>query len=489
MANNLYSLLLSFCSVGYQILIASFVCHNFGGELFIYPLMIAFNILGLFFGSLVPERTTIKDLIKIEIIIILIALLSIPLLVFFSINSIIFLNILTIGIILTFLFGFFTGFELPILSKNNLNQILILDYLGALLFSLGFAFIFTPMLGFFYTFGILIAINLMCLISLIKQKKLFFLLFFLIPWISFNNGKYLNWKYEKDDFKISSIERSYYQEIITTKKCIDPLCQDFFLKGYLNSKLQFYNKKSDGADFYHYSMVTPFLSIFPSIKRVLILGGGDGLPLKELVKHNVDVIHMLDLDEKWVSFAKTDNNLTQINNNSFNDPRLQLFFDDAFQFVIKNKNVYDLILIDFPESDNLAGVRVHSIQFKRDLFKLLSEEGIVVVQNDTHSYEGTSKLLMNTLKSANFYPMFGQAFNTNYAGDNITQFIGFKKEDSKEKYAKKYKSLESKFKKIIYTDKFIGSENKYKNDILSIYDPTGLNEEIKLWLRNLFHEK
>lgn len=489
MTNNLYSLLLSFCSVGYQILIASFVCHNFGGEIFVYPLMIAANLLGLFIGSLTSEKESIKDLIKIELVIILVALVSLPFFSFFAVTSLGFLNILSVGVFYTFLFGFLTSFELPILSKNNLNQILIFDYLGALIFSICYVFLFTPIFGFYYTFALLIIINLICLLLLQNKNKLIPLSLFILPWVNINQNFYLKEKYENDGFKIDAIEKSYYQEIITTKKCIDINCNDFFLKGYLNSKMQFYNKKSDKSDFYHYSMISPIIKIFPEIKNVLILGGGDGLPLKELIKHNVNHIDMLDLDEEWVNFSKTNNSIKLINNNAFTDSRLTLYFDDAFQFVLKNNKKYDLIIVDFPESDNLAGVRVHSIQFNRDLFNILSENGIVVVQNDTSSYQGTSKLLLNTLKSAKFFPVFGQAFNTNYAGDNITQFIGFKKENYKDLYKQKYIDLKSDFKKIIYTETFIGDENKYRDAILSIYDPTGLNEEIKQWLGSLFYEK
>jgi spermidine synthase len=154
----------------------------------------------------------------------------------------------------------------------------------------------------------------------------------------------------------------------------------------LNGYNQFESGDWDAA--YHESFAHPALSFIESEKKdisVLVLGSGDGLLLREIEKHSeVKKITIVDIDKEVIESAKNLDFVKNLNKDSFSDPRLKIVIDDAFQYVRKTKEQFDIVYIGFPTPSDYNLLRLYSKEFYFGVAGILSEDGVAVVQ--TNSY-------------------------------------------------------------------------------------------------------
>lgn len=140
---------------------------------------------------------------------------------------------------------------------------------------------------------------------------------------------------------------------------------------------------------YHESLVQiPMLNL-PNAKRALVVGGGDGGVLRELVKHvHLEEIHMVEIDQGVIDVSRE--HLPSVSNGAFEDPRVTMFVQDAFPFVKEATDTYDLIVMDstdvYEEEDGGLSEQLWTESFYRDLHRLLSDEGYLVTQADNLLY-------------------------------------------------------------------------------------------------------
>jgi spermidine synthase len=162
-----------------------------------------------------------------------------------------------------------------------------------------------------------------------------------------------------------------YQNIVLTKDKDD-------IRLYLNGNLQF---SSSDEYRYHESLIhTPF-GFIRSPKKVLILGGGDGLGAREVLKYpSVTGITLVDLDPEISRLAQKNNHLVKINNNSLNNKKVTVVNQDAYQFLSKNKTQYDAIIIDLPDPNNPSLARLYSKEFYKLIGLRLQPYGVFVTQ-------------------------------------------------------------------------------------------------------------
>jgi spermidine synthase len=198
-----------------------------------------------------------------------------------------------------------------------------------------------------------------------------------------NLENYLDSMFYSGNEPVSIIERvnSPYQKIVLTEgKDKERNNLSLFLNGYL----QF---DSNGeSQTYHQTLIDPAFYLAKQHKKVLILGGGDGLPAEEVLKHSdVDKIVDVDIDKAIVDLAKNNPKLSAFNNNSFNNPRVQINIQDAFLYVRNCKEQFDIIIIDFPEGIDIPLARSYSLQFIKDLKHILAPGGIIAFQVDTYN--------------------------------------------------------------------------------------------------------
>ncbi|MFE9819127.1 polyamine aminopropyltransferase [Streptomyces sp. NPDC005773] len=170
-------------------------------------------------------------------------------------------------------------------------------------------------------------------------------------------------------------ETTQYQDIVVTRSTAFTGKPDVRL--FLNGDLQF---SSVDEYRYHESLVHPALSGRRS--DVLILGGGDGLALREVLRYE-DVRHvtLVELDPAMTRLARTFEPLRGLNHSSLDDPRAEVVNADAFNWLRGARQQYDAVIIDFPDPDSASLAKLYSVEFYDLLRRALAPHGHVVVQS------------------------------------------------------------------------------------------------------------
>jgi spermidine synthase len=130
---------------------------------------------------------------------------------------------------------------------------------------------------------------------------------------------------------------------------------------------------------YHEMIAHPALHVHPKVKNALVIGGGDGGTVREILKHpDIQNIHVCEIDEEVILVCKKH---FPALSSGFDDPKVKIFFEDGAVFVQKRKNEYDLIIVD--SSDPIGPAEVlFKERFYRNMFDALTEDGITVTQSE-----------------------------------------------------------------------------------------------------------
>ncbi|RYZ73010.1 MAG: hypothetical protein EOP05_10435, partial [Proteobacteria bacterium] len=137
---------------------------------------------------------------------------------------------------------------------------------------------------------------------------------------------------------------------------------------------------SDTERIYHDTMIHGAINLAKNIpEKVLIIGGGDGLLVRELLKYpEVKSITLIELDPKMIDLANTYKPLTDINGHSLKDPRVHVEVADGFSWLRKNRQIFDSIIIDLPHPVSVDLSRLYSIEFYKFVRARLSDTGYMV---------------------------------------------------------------------------------------------------------------
>jgi len=138
---------------------------------------------------------------------------------------------------------------------------------------------------------------------------------------------------------------------------------------------------------YHECLFT-MPGLFPkNLKNVLILGGGDGLGVRELLKYKtVEHIDMVDLDPEMIKFAKTNIFMKNLNKDSMNNPKLKVEVTDAKKWLAKPvTRKYDLVIVDFPDPTSDLLWTLYTKELYGQIASRLSKTGIVAIQSSTYN--------------------------------------------------------------------------------------------------------
>ena len=177
--------------------------------------------------------------------------------------------------------------------------------------------------------------------------------------------------------EIIHAESTPYQRIVVTRWRDD-------LRLFLNGNLQF---SSHDEYRYHEALVHPGLSSLPGARRVLVLGGGDGLAVREILKYpKIESVTLVDLDAAMTRLFATAPALVALNRGALSDPRVQVINADAAQWLEGDRAHYDFIVVDFPDPNNFALGKLYTAAFYRLLEKRLSAHGRLVVQATSPFY-------------------------------------------------------------------------------------------------------
>ncbi|WP_028974734.1 polyamine aminopropyltransferase [Spirochaeta cellobiosiphila] len=440
------------CSIIYELLISTASSYFLGDSIRQFSITIGLYMAAMGGGSYLSRK--IKDnlmghFIQIEIILGLLGGLSIPILYLAYGYTQSYELIMAIVIILI---GVLIGLEIPLLTrimehyyslKVNISNVLSVDYVGSLLATLLFPFVLLPLLGTFRSslfFGLVNMaigfINLWCFKDRLSRglrlrlilanivATLCLLLVFVFSWsliTTWSNSLY------RDPIVLS--KETKYQSVIMTRKKDD-------LRMFINGNLQF----STVDEYrYHEALIHIPMGLLDHPRKVLILGGGDGLAVREILKYpSVDHIDLVDIDPEIVRLARSYPYLRAANEDSLSNPIVHVHNVDAFIFAKDHgEHQYDLIISDLPDPNNVSLGRMYSREFYRILHNSLAMYGVLVVQS-TSPYHArkTFWTIHNSIQAGGFanvdsyhcyVPSFGDwGFNMAYNGPSRIHDIELK---------------------------------------------------------------
>lgn len=311
--------------------------------------------------------------------------------------------------------GVLVGLEIPLVMrilkrelafKDLVSQVLTFDYLGALVVSILFPLVLAPQIGMVRTgllFGMLNVAVALWALHLFRDQLPSRRWLAVQSWTIFGllaagfaGAGQLTGIAEAHLYadEIIYAETTPYQRLVVTRWRDD-------LRLFINNNLQF---SSHDEYRYHEALVHPGLVSLPGAKRVLVLGGGDGLAVREILKYpNVESVTLVDLDPAMNSLFSTAPALVALNQGSLNSPKVKVINADALQWLEENRDFYDFIVIDFPDPTNFALGKLYTSAFYRLLEKRLSARGLLVVQSTSPLYARQSFwCVVTTLESVGF---------------------------------------------------------------------------------------
>ncbi|CAM2156746.1 Polyamine aminopropyltransferase 2 [Pararobbsia alpina] len=290
--------------------------------------------------------------------------------------------------------GVLVGMEIPLVMRafqqrrhafrHMVSDVLTFDYLGSLAVSLLFPIVLAPRLGLLRTsflFGIANALVALWTthafrreVTAVPAKVARAALVIGVLAAGFVLSERLTHWAEHGVYGDETIyaQTTPYQRIVLTQWRDD-------MRLYLNGNLQFSSRDEHR---YHEALIHPVLETLPWARRVLVLGGGDGLAVREILKHrNIEQVTLVDLDPAMTHLFSTSAPLVALNGGSLKDARVHVINDDAVRWLESNTDVFDAIVVDFPDPTNFGLGRLYSVPVYRMLARHLSENGYAVIQS------------------------------------------------------------------------------------------------------------
>jgi len=172
-------------------------------------------------------------------------------------------------------------------------------------------------------------------------------------------------------------EQTAYQKIVVTSAGGDT-------RLFLNGNLQF---SSQDEYRYHESLVHIPLGLARKRNNILVLGGGDGLAVREILKYDdVEKITVVDLDKRVTEMAEGNRLISHLNKDSLRNQRVDIVNDDAFKYLRESKKVFDVIIADLPDPNNVSLAKLYSREFYKLVGKRLTPDGIFNTQSTSPFY-------------------------------------------------------------------------------------------------------
>ncbi len=382
------------CGILYELLISSISSYFLGSSILHFSitigLFLSFMGLGAYLSRFLSDEFLLDYFILTEILLGVIGGLSGALLyTTYTFTE----NYYLVAFLLISMIGSLIGLEIPILTrivhryfdlKDTLAQVLSFDYLGALIASIVFPLFLLPYFGIMRTsffVGLLnLSVSIFNLIVFKDSLRYFRVqlgiafaatsLFLFGFYYSFSISGFLEQLLYQDEIIYS--EQSPYQRIVLTQWNDDT-------RLYINGNLQFCSVDEYR---YHETLVHVPMSLHPAPENILILGGGDGLAVREIMKYNtVKKIDLVDLDKLITDLAQENRTLKELNKSALTESVVNIYNEDAYQFVEKSNTLYSVIIIDLPDPNEVSLGKLYSKEFYTLLNKRLAADGILITQS------------------------------------------------------------------------------------------------------------
>jgi spermidine synthase len=387
-------LVVATCGLIYELLAGTLASYVLGDSVTQFSLVIGVYLSALGLGAWLSrfvEDDLARCFVEVELGVALVGGASAPLL-FFCFAYLSWFRVALLGVVLVI--GTLVGLELPLLMRilkdhvdfrDLVSRVLTFDYIGALVASLLFPLFLVPRLGLVRTslvFGMLnAAVGLWgtyLLRPLLNPARLFGLraragIVLGLLLVALTQAERLTSLAEENTLPhpIVYSKSSPYQRIVLTRG-------DGGFQLYLNGNLQF---NSIDEYRYHEALVHPLFSVVRSSARVLVLGGGDGLAVREILRHrDVESVTLVDLDPEMTTLSERFPALAELNGRSLSDPRVTVINQDAFLWVQEPGPKFDAAILDFPDPSTFAVGKLYTTRFFRLLKQRLAPGAAVAVQ-------------------------------------------------------------------------------------------------------------
>jgi len=381
------------CGLVYELLAGTLASYVLGDSVTQFSLIIGIYLFALGVGAWLSqfvETGLARRFIEIELGVALLGGLSAPLL-FLSFARLSSFHLALYGLV--FVIGVLVGLELPLLMrilkdvldfKDLVSRVLTFDYIGALVASLLFPLFCVPRLGLVRTsllFGLFnAAVGLWAtwymepllkgtVIGLRVRAGLVIVLLTL----GLIKANTLTSLAEADLFAGDVIyaRTTPYQRIVLTG---DKTGFQLFLNGHLQ-----FNSLDEYR--YHEALVHPAMILAGTPRHVLVLGGGDGLALREILRHqSVESVTLVDLDPGMTELSQHFPPLAKLNQQAFSDPRVQVINQDAMLWLEDASDLYDVAIVDFPDPGSFALGKLYTTRFYKLLKQRLTPSAAVSIQ-------------------------------------------------------------------------------------------------------------
>jgi len=421
--------LIAACGLIYELIAGTLASYLLGDSVFQFSTIIGCYLFAMGIGSYLSRflyRGLVARFVSVELMVGFVGGFSSSMLFLAFAYTEAFRLVLYVVVILV---GTLVGLEIPLLMRilkerfqfrELVSHVLTFDYLGALGASLLFPILLVPKLGLVRSalvFGIFNVGVALWSTYLFREQigrtyglraGCFIVLAMLGAGTIFadrissaaDNNLYAD--------EVIFSRNTRYQRIVLTKWKDD-------LRLFLNSHLQFSSRDEYR---YHEALVHPGLAALPGARRVLVLGGGDGLAVREILKYpSVENVTLVDLDPEMTRLFSTHPVLSELNHHSLTSPRVHVINADALRWLDEHPGSWDFIVADFPDPTSYSLGKLFTTTFYRLAAKHLSAGGLLVVQSTSPLFARQSYwCIVETVKQAGlrtypyhvYVPSFGE---------------------------------------------------------------------------------
>ncbi|MBQ3140010.1 MAG: polyamine aminopropyltransferase [Ruminococcus sp.] len=408
----LTTLMISGCSMVYELIISAVSSYLVGNSTLQYSITIGLYMCALGIGSFLSKfirKNLFNWFANVEIGIGIVGGLS-SLTLFLanlyldSYEIVMYLEIIVIGTL--------AGLEIPLLTRIieddrkdlrvTISSIFSFDYIGGLIGSIAFPMLLLPHLGYFATAFLVGSLNLLAAVLIIfryhnrlKHQRLYKfasvgLLLCMMSGMLFaeNAGNAVENGLYRDTVILR--KQTEYQKIVMTRHKDD-------MRLYLDGNCQF---SSLDEYRYHEALVHIPMAYAKKQENILILGGGDGLAARELLKYPDTKITLVDLDSQMTDLCSEHPHISQLNEGALDNERVTVLNMDAYEYLENCEEMYDVILVDLPDPNNESLSKLYTNVFYRLCKQHLAEGGILNVQSTSPYYAADAFWCINqTIKS------------------------------------------------------------------------------------------
>ena len=380
------------CGLIYELLAGTIASYLLGDSVTQFSTIIGVYLFSMGVGSYLSryfQRDLITSFIEIEILVGVIGGLSSPVL-FFAFAEIDAFRMVLYGWVAAT--GVLVGLEIPLLIRilehqfplrDLVSKVLSLDYLGALAASLLFPLWLVPRVGLMrssFVFGVLNVLVAIWTCHLFRHQhrrpwltaQAYGAFALLMIGVAFSDDLMERSERRLYEDPVILSRSSPYQRIVLTQA-------DGEVRLYLNGDLQF---SSLDEYRYHEALVHPGLAAVAVPRRALVLGGGDGMAVREILRDTrVERITLVDLDPMMTEIFSEHDGFAALNDQALRSPRVEVVNADAFVWLEEDAGAYDFIVVDFPDPWNYSLGKLYTTTFYRLLAAHLNTGGTVAIQS------------------------------------------------------------------------------------------------------------